>query len=201
MSTIKQLTMIAGSIAGLLLAAGCTPQYTRQIVADAMAETPFAQSLQFTRSSDWIIPASANLLVAFPVSEHPSAVNHQVHEAFYEALAYRHHRVLHYWQADALRNVLDYARQMQVSFVIVPEVLAYTDGVNSVDEYRADSRPETEWTRDRVVIKLLMYDAATGNPLDTATVELDNPVFHLSTQHPSELLTRAANAYVDAISR
>lgn len=178
----------------------CTPQYTRQVVSEAYQATPFSQSLVFSRNHDWVISRSADVVVGFPVSEFPSAINHQLHEAIYAGLAARQHGALHYWQPDSVRAVLAFAQQMQAAYVVIPELLAYADGVNSVGEYVSPARDDATWSRDRILLKITLYDTVTGNNLDTATLTLENPVFHLSTQSPSELLTRAGKAYADAIS-
>lgn len=183
-------------MACVVMTYGCTSSYTSSLLNKQLQDVGLAASYTVKRSYNWAIPQE-NSVVIVAYNSHISksdafnasatAKNGFSQDYYRSQLSPRayHHLQTSLLNAMSqkvaradfieLKNENDLSAQIinnEIDFIIVPSLIAKTDGINTLDERKfAKVTQNAKKRADKVICKVVIYRAYDRVVLDTVTVE------------------------------
>lgn len=187
------------------LLVGCTLAHTRQSSGDIARQLGMADQAQVQRGGNWVLAANSRVYLAFPQS--PETVHQtyprlalSVFDALQEHLSGHFAQVqLAPWQ-ESRDDSWQRAAEQSVDFLLVPHILAREDQLSSVREIHRDWQVSSAYGgerrvgRDRVSLRLQVYDLRSRRLLDTLTVHVVSSRIAWAERTPQILAQHAALA-------
>lgn len=193
MTRTKRLSAVLTMLALLSLAA-CTPSQMRDEGRYYMSDAGLLENYQIQRSGNWRLQADSRLYIVQshydPVGYAHARPNILAEEAFAAAVQV-FPLVRRAEQPLGLEEALTRARQEGMDYLL------YTRFASAQSSTR-DDRPEPPQGsagRDRVVLQMLLMEAATERLVDYVTIENRTGFLNLGRSRPEDLLREPLQAY------
>ncbi|MFT5084338.1 MAG: hypothetical protein ACI9Y1_002392 [Lentisphaeria bacterium] len=190
-------------IAAAVIITGCTAQYTRHILSQALADVNLAGEHQINRNVMWTVNAQTSVYLGKPVAidagEHGRALNviynelrMSLHQAFPELQTLDEDLTL------AQAFLLASARGCDL--LLFPKLVTLEDNLNTFQELQEGGslHPGKVIAPDRIALQVLIYEVRTKRLIDVSTLKSHNNLF--SNSEPTKLFHKAVKRYVLALS-
>lgn len=193
---MTQARLLPGSLMFLflLLLIACTPSQMRDEGRYYLSDAGLLESYQIQRSGNWRLQADSRLYIAQshynPVGYAHARPNVIAEEAFAAAVQV-FPMVRRAAQPMGLEETLTQARDEGMDYVLYTR---FASAQSSTRAARAEP-PEGSVGRDRVVLQMLLMEAATERLVDFVTVENRTGFLNFSKSRPEDLLREPMRAY------
>lgn len=194
-----------------LITSGCTVAYTQQTSADLTRQLGFADRAEVRRGGSWVLPVESHIYLAFPQSPdraQPPDTQSQyprlllsVADALQDQLGGRFTQLQSAPWLESRAQSWQHATGNAYDFLVLPELIGRSDLLSSMREIRRDwrlisaSAQDSEQVgRDRLALRLQIYDVRSGRLLDTITVNAISSRIAWTERTPHLLAAQAASA-------
>lgn len=189
---------------------GCTVAHTQQTSADLARQWGLADRAEVRRGGTWVLPAESHIYLAFPHStetepQYPRLLL-SVADALQEQMGGRFTQLQSAPWLESKAQSWQHAAGNRYDFLVLPELIARSDQLSSLSEIRRDwrlvsaSAQEAEKVgRDRLALRLQVYDVRSGRLLDTITVNVVSSRMAWTERTPNLLAAQAASALADPL--
>lgn len=193
-----------------LVNSGCTVAHTQQTSADLARQWGLADRAEVRRGGSWVLPAESHIYLAFP---HSSEAQPQyprlllsVADALQDQLGGRFTQLQSAPWLESKAQSWQYAAANAYDFLVLPELVGRSDHLSSLREIRQDwrvvsasSQDSEKVGRDRLALRLQVFDVRSGRLLDTLTVNVVSSRIAWSERTPHLLAAQAASALADPL--
>ena len=190
-------------LVGLWGLLGCTPSYTAQKTGHILGAMGALEKVQVTRAHGWVLPSQSAIYIHYPLVS--DRLERQLPRTQYavatelakqlEVSAQRVHRAETQvpWE-----TAVKQATQLGCNILLKPEVILFRDTINSAKEGQLDfamaSKNAKPLGRDRLVVRLHIFDAVSGHRLDTIEAKAWAKIWQGGLAQPTDLTAKVASA-------
>ncbi len=194
---VKELRIV---VCLLLLAslAGCTTEYSAQLVKKSLTDTGLISTVRVNRQQNILLHPGSGLLVVRSESTFSRRLNGQVARRLVESLNQSFFQVELTDSSVSLADAFNLAKELNLSYMLVPRPVLYDDNTSSLEEW-ARQRPDAENRGyDKFYIQIALYDVLHQRVVDVAVIKAESGFF-TAAKMPEELLAIAMEHYRQSI--
>ena len=152
----------------------CTVSYTSSIVSDSLADSGLNDQHSYKRMADWRIAPSVNigLKLADPETSLLPRTTKQLNKTMIAEFSERF-STYHLVSPSYLARELNQAFHAGCELLVIADLVMAENKLNTRQEVSLGQRhfPEREWGRDRLQLKLAIYETQSHQLLDLVVVE------------------------------
>lgn len=189
----------------LLSISACTAQYTQTVVQNSLENMHLADTHRFERSSSWIVHSSTAMCMTKSLNREENERRRALLDLD-AALKNNFQQVfpdLYITEAILpLEQAFKVSRMKRCELLVFPALVKHENQLNSRQELNEGKglHPSRKVSRDEVSLSIEIYEVRTQRLLDVALLTSRQKYFAKSDEQATEILDKALNQYVLALT-